>query len=298
VTAPAAQPELSVVVIPLGGGSHLVRCLEALGGQQDSPPMELILPMDDRVPEHDAESLRALFPELRPVRLTGPQTYAALRTAGVKAARGRIVAITEDQCIPPAAWCASIVEAHRNLAPAIGGPVDKHEPDSALNWSIYLRELGSYMTPVEEGPSHALTDCNVTYKRAALEAVAPVWEREFHEPSVHDALQKLGGQLWLAPSLVTYQQREIHVLPAIRERFEFGRLYGSLRAAQVSAGKRLVLIAASPVLPLLLVGRVLRGVVRRERYIGECLMALPWLVLWSVIWSWGEFIGYVTGRPK
>jgi hypothetical protein len=295
VTAAPTQPDLSVIVVPLGGGSHLVRCLEALRGQKDLPATEIILPMDERVPETDAESLMVLFPELRPVRLPGRRTYAELRAAGVKAARGRLIAITEDQCIPPARWCANIVAAHQKPAAAIGGPVDKAEPDSPINWSIYLRELGTYMTPVEEGPSPSLTDCNVTYKREALEAIAGVWAAEFHEPGVHQALAR-NGPLWLSPALVTYQQREIHVVDAIRERYEFGRLYGSLRAAQLSLAGRLLLIAASPLLPLVLVARVLRGVLRKGRYIGACFRALPWMVLWAGIWSWGELLGYATRR--
>jgi hypothetical protein len=298
VTPAPTQPDLSVIVVPLGGGSHLVRCLEALRGQQDFPATEVLLPMDERVPETDAESLCALFPELRPLRFPGRKSYAELRAAAVSAARGRLVAITEDQCIPPALWCANIVAAHQKPCAAIGGPVDKVEPDSLINWSIYLRELGTYMTPVEEGPSAALTDCNVTYKREALEAIAGVWVTEFHEPQVHEALVRHGGLLWLSPALITYQQREIHVLPAIRERYEFGRLYGSLRATQVSAARRLLLIAASPLLPVLLVARVVRGVLRKERYVGACLLALPWLLLWAVIWSWGELVGYMTRRAK
>ena len=298
LTAPETIPELSVIVIVLGGGAHLVRCLEALARQQGAPTMEVIIPRDARLGDGDCQSLQAIIPGVRFAPLPGRQSFAALRTAGVKAARGRIVAITEDQCIPPQRWCANILTAHAQPHGAVGGPVDKQHPDRIINWAIYLRELGQYMPPMSEGPSECLTDCNVTYKREALDEIAPVWSAEFHEPEVHAALSARGKTLWLSPALLTFQQREIILGPAIRERYEFGRLYAGLRVAHLSGVRRLLLIALTPLLPVLMVLRVLFGVIRKKRYIGVCLAALPYLILFAAVWSWGELVGYITGRPK
>jgi Glycosyl transferase family 2 len=296
LTAPETVPELSVIVIVLGGGAHLVRCLQALARQEGAPAMEVIIPRDARLGDADCASLQQIFPGVRFALLPGSQSFAALRTAGAKAARGRIVAITEDQCIPPVRWCASAIGAHTQPHGAVGGPVDKQHPDRIINWAIYLRELGQYMPPVAEGASECLTDCNVTYKREVLDEIAPVWSKEFHEPEVHAALQARGKTLWLSPALLTYQQREIILGPAIRERYEFGRLYGGLRVAHLSGVRRLLLIALTPLLPVLMVWRVLHGVILKKRYIGVCLAALPYLILFAAVWSWGELAGYVTGR--
>ena len=115
--APVAVPELSVVVVVLAGGPHLARCLEVLGRQAPmesrqpgAPPVEVIVPHDESLLELD--SLRQRFPEVRFLYCAGRRTYAELRAAGVRAARGRLVAITEDQSIPPEQWCANIVAAH------------------------------------------------------------------------------------------------------------------------------------------------------------------------------------------
>jgi hypothetical protein len=154
------------------------------------------------------------------------------------------------------------------------------------------------MPPIAEGPSESLTDCNVTYKRDALEKIATVWMAEFHEPEVHAALRQCGETLWLSPALLTYQQRDIVLRPAIRERYEFGRLYGGLRVAHLSGFRRLALIAATPLLPLVMVARVLQGVIGKRRHIGVSLAAMPYLILFAAVWSWGELVGYVTGRPE
>lgn len=298
MSAPAPIPELSVILIILGGKAHLVRCLQALAGQQGAPLTEVIIPHDERLSPADADSLCRIYPGLCFAALPGRQSFAALRTAGVKAARGRIVAITEDQCIPPQSWCANVVAAHAKSRGAVGGPVDKQKPDRIINWAIYLRELGSYMPPLAEGPSESLTDCNVSYRREALDEIAPVWAAEFHEPVVHAALLQRGKTLWLSPGLLTYQQREIILGPAICERYEFGRLYGGLRVAHLSGLRRLLMASATPLLPVLMVWRVLQGVIRKQRYVGVCLAAMPYLFLFAAVWSWGELVGYVTGRAK
>jgi hypothetical protein len=295
-----ASPTLSIIVVILGRGAHLERCLETLRQRNGATDAEILVPVDDT---HTAEAaMQERFPEAKFVRLSGKRSYAELRSAGARAARGGLIAITEDQCIPPPAWCANVIAAH--TAPeavqrvAIGGPVEKLEPDKAINWAIYLRELGTYMPPVQDGPSHALTDCNVTYKRAALEAIADVWKDAFHEPDVHAALRKNGGELWLSSALLTLQQREMQLGPAIEERYTFGRLYGGLRAASVSTDKRLILILLSPVLPLLLIARVYAGVFGKGRHIGPALRALPYVTLFALVWGWGEFVGYLTGRSE
>lgn len=297
-TAFTGTPELSVVVVILAGGAHVGRCLETLRKQEHPPAMEVIVPHDDRRAEMAV--LREQFPEVKFVRVAGERSYAELRTAGVKASRGRIVAITEDQCIPPPRWCANVIEAHRTPYAAIGGPVEKQTPDSPLNWAIYLRELGTFMPPVTEGPAHALTDCNVTYKRPALDAIASVWAHVFHEPDVHAALAQYGesAALWLSPALLTMQQRTLRLGPALAERYAFGRLYGGLRVAAVSPARRLVLILLSPLLPVLLVARVVLGVLRKRRHIGACLAALPYITLFALVWGWGEFVGYLTARTE
>lgn len=254
--------------------------------------MEVIVPHDDGLLELD--SLRRRFPEVRFLRQEGRRSYAGLRAAGVRAARGQIVALTEDQCIPPERWCANIVAAHAQPWGAIGGPVEKYEPDTALAWAIYLRELSSYMPPLPEGPAASLTDCNVSYKRAALAAVGDIWADAFHEPQVHAALQARGEKLWLSTGLVTYQQRTLQLRPALAERYEFGRLYGRLRTAALPGWKRLILIAGSPLLPGLLLLRVVFDVLRKRRHVRACLVALPYLALFATVWAWGELAGYLT----
>jgi hypothetical protein len=49
-------------------------------------------------------------------------------------------------------------------------------------------------------------------------------------------------------------------------------------------------------LPVILVARVLKNVIARRRHLGQFFRVEPVLILLSVIWSLGEFVGYLTGR--
>lgn len=291
------KPDLSVVVVILTGRRDCIsRCLSALTQQLDAPATEIIVPCDESIVELPA--LRDEFPEIAFLSVNGKRTYAELRTIGVRASQGRVVAISEDHCAVAPDWCAQILLAHQAPYAAIGGAVEKKGRDTSLNWALYLADYLRYMNPQPEGATNNLTDCNVTYKRTALDAVAGAWTDEFHEPVVHDALHASGQSLWLDPKIVVFQQRDVDLRAALRDRYAFGRLFASTRAVDFSRVQRALYSLLSLALPAVLVGRVAIHVLRKRRCVAEFARALPYLVLVSTVWAGGEFLGYMTGRAE
>jgi len=293
-TTSTGQPDLSVVVVTLVDTDHLQHCLEALAGQNARANFETIVPCDETL--GDTASLMTAFPGVIFIDLAGRHTYAQLRAIGAHRAKGRLLAVTEDHCLPDPDWVQSIVAAHNGPAVAIGGVVKKQGPDRSLNWAVYFLDYLRYMPPVEEHETHELTDLNVSYKMSALREIAEVWEREFHEPEVHAALERNGGRLLLSPSIGVHQRRQLRIGHALWDRYAFGRLFGSTRAASLSGAKRLVYAVLAPVLPVLLVVRLVRHILNKKRHRQEFFLALPYIILLASAWAWGECIGYVTGR--
>jgi hypothetical protein len=292
------KPELSVVVVVLTGGKHyLSRCLRSLTEQRDAVSTEIIVPCDESV--RHLVSLSDEFPQVQFLQLKGVRfTYAELRAIGVRKSIGRIVTITEDHCTPSPDWCAQILRAHEAPHSAVGGSVEKRVPDTPLNWAFYLADYLRYMNPIPAGPAHNLTDCNVSYKRAALARIGSEWETEFHEPTVHEALRTNGDSLWLEPKIVVHQQRDLSLRTAIRDRYAFGRLFASTRFVDLSLSRRLFYSLLAMSLPIVLVGRVAGHILRKRRHVGEFVRALPHLILISTVWAAGESLGYLTGRPE
>lgn len=285
---------MTVVVIVLIGGDLLRRCLQALAAQREASALQVIVPYDDA--HSDVGRLAEEFSGVRFVYVEGRHTYAQLRSVGVGKATSDVIALLEDHCVPDPHWAREIVRAHKGAVMAVGGPVDKLTPDTALNWSLYLADYVRYARPLPAGPVEHLTDCNVSYKRSDLDAIADVWTREFHEPEVHAALQERGGTLWFDPGVLVHQQRPISLAEAVKDRYAFGRLFGSRRVEGQPIGVRAKMAAMGLLLPPLLVARVGRIVFSKKRYRGDFLRALPYVVLMNTLWATGEVVGYITAR--
>ncbi|HEX6314198.1 MAG TPA: Gfo/Idh/MocA family oxidoreductase [Gemmatimonadaceae bacterium] len=291
------RPErLSVVALAFGGG--LEQCLTALESQTSALGAEVIVPHDSTLA--DAGRLRDAFPGVRFVELPGTRPPAELRAAGAALATGDVIAFLEGHCRPAPDWCARVMASHASPHAAVGGPIEKGLPDeggddTALNWSVYLADYSRYMLPLPEGATHALSDCNVSYKRTALEATREHWVAEFHENVVNEALRRAGHTMWFDPRMTVFEQRQLSVGAALRDRFSFGRLFGSTRVPGVGLPKRLVMSAAAMVMPPLLVARVAGNLRRRGRHQGQLLRCLPSLAMISAAWMAGEAVGYLTG---
>jgi predicted dehydrogenase len=293
---PAKPASLSVVALAFGGG--LARCLAALQPQADALGAEVIVPHDSTL--EDQATLERTFPAVRFIELPGVRTPAELRAAGAALTSGDVIAFLEGHCRPAADWCERVLAAHQSPHAAVGGPIEKGLPDeggndSALNWSIYLADYSRYMLPLPEGATHALSDCNVAYKRSALEATREHWTTEFHENVINGALRAAGGTLWFDPAMTVFEQRELSLGAALRDRFSFGRLFGSTRVPGVTLPRRVVWSAAAMVMPPLLVARVVGNLKRRGRHRDQLLRCLPSLAMISAAWMAGEAVGYLTG---
>ncbi len=295
-TAGESVKPLSVVALAFGGG--LRRCLAVLQPQVEHIGAEIVVPYDDTLV--DIDELHRTFADVSFVRLTGIRTPAELRAAGADRSRGAVVAFLEGHCFPSADWCARILAAHNSSHAAVGGPIEKGLPegrtdDSALNWSVYMADYSRYMMPLPEGATHALSDCNVSYKRAVLDETRALWATEFHENVINGALQERGASMWFDPALVVFEQRQLDLGDALRDRFNFGRLFGSTRVPGVGLPKRVAMAGAALLMPPLLVGRVIGNLRRRGRHQDQLLRCLPSLALISTAWMAGEALGYLTG---
>ncbi|MDP9177006.1 MAG: glycosyltransferase [Gemmatimonadota bacterium] len=291
---------ISVVVLPFSGRDGLIRCLDGLQHQTGTSDVEVLVPHDDTLP--NTAALTARFPGVTFVPFSGRRTPAELRAKGVAATRGEIVALLEDHCTPEPDWCARMLAWHAEPHAAVGGAVEKGFPpgmrsDSALNWAVYLTDYSRYMNPMPAAPTISVTDTNSSYKRSELDGIHDAWAEEFHENVVNERLRARGRSLWFAPDVIVREQRTLTLGAALRDRYGFGRLFASTRVADAPLSRRLILAAASTVMPPVLLMRVAQNLFRRGRHRGQFLRCLPQLVVVTSVWMGGEMVGYLTARP-
>jgi hypothetical protein len=306
------NPVLSVVVAIVSDttdhpdASHLEPCLAALMQQVGAPAMEIIVPYHPSV--DGIARLRHQYAAVRFLEVADLRTYTGrggsrehhdeLRARGLALACGSIVALIEDVGIPPPDWSARLVEAHQGPFGGVGGAIE-NGIDRPLNWAVYFCDFLRYQNPLPGGESTIASDANVSYKRAALEAIRPVWQEFFHEASVNGALRARGEKLALAPHAVLYQHRQgLRLKAALKERFVWGRSYAATRAALAGTSRRVFWAVLSPLLPGLILARMTLLAWKKRRTLAAFLKALPLTAALTLSWSWGEFVGYVTGRAN
>jgi hypothetical protein len=300
---------LSVVVTVVDGGETLVRCLTGLSRQDRAPTLEIIVPYDESVA--GMAPIVARFPTFHFVAIgqvdtlrpkEGPagqhELFDRRRSAGLARAKGELVAIVEDRGVPRPDWAARLVAVHERLPHAVIGGGVENGRDRALNWAVYFCDFGRYQLPFEPGPREYVTDVNIGYKRRALEQTRELWKERYHETTVHWALTRAGETLFLSNEFAVDQMRDdLSLGGLVSERVGWGRLFAYTRAREIGLGKRLVLAAMAPLLPLLLFFRLARHQAAKKRTLGKFVMASPVVLLLLATWSLGEMIGYLTGKP-
>ena len=296
--------QLSIIVRVVGGGEFLKRCLDHLLLQNQDGSIEIIVPIDSSVSNSDR--IQGLFPqvsfidtgEVKGVDLHNPgvahELYDYRTAAGLHAARGSILALIEDYGYPDDNWCTQIITAHLLPYGIIGGAVEQ-AASRLLNWAIYFLDFGRYQPPLKEGPTNYLTDVNISYKRYVLEAVRNLWVNSYNEVTVNWGLAHRGEVLWLRPQVRVKQDRgQLSFPKVVKERFYFGRLFASKRVREISSRSRLFYILISPMLPFVLIGRLINKVFSGGQNRGVFLLSLPYMFIISVVWGVGELAGYLT----
>jgi glycosyltransferase involved in cell wall biosynthesis len=145
-----SQYRVSVVVPTFKRPDLLIRCLAALTAQDlDSEDYEVII-ADDAACEETRRAVDAWRkvssslargqrpgPEVRYVAVTGKHGPAAARNAGWCAARGEIIAFTDDDCIPESGWLRAGLAAFTAEVVGVTGrltvPMQRIPTDYELN---------------------------------------------------------------------------------------------------------------------------------------------------------------------
>lgn len=289
------RPTVAVAIVCISSAGHLARCLEALRAQQGAPAVRVVVCYDPLI--EDVDALASRHPEVRIFANVDERSPFELASAALRAADADVVLLTEDHCVPHRDWVRRMLAARAPDRAAVGGRVEIRAGASALDWAFYFVDFFPYAAPVRAGPSPSLSVCNVAYDRERLEAVREVWRVRFQQTEVNEALRERFGTLWMEPASEVAMHRSVSMRDACYERYAFGRLFAHARIANVSAPRRWLYATLAPALPAILLGRMMAKALRSARLAGPFLRALVPLVAMVLCWSWGEWLGYLTGRP-
>lgn len=216
-----ATPRLSVLLPTTREWPEIGEALAAALAQDCVEPFEVLV-----LDGHGAGLAGAPSPPVRWLREPGADVFD-LRALGLAAARGEIVAISEDHCVLPSDWCRRVLAAHRESpALALVGPVVNHPGSSRrpVDRANFLLTMGPYAAPLEELPAGRLPiPTNLSLKRAALPAgrTAAGWLE-------YDLLAVLRdrGEIGIAGEVSLAHLQSWRAGEALAVHFASGRAYG------------------------------------------------------------------------
>lgn len=136
------QPDVSIVIVTWNGRPHLEACLGAVAAQAGVNAETIVL--DNGSTDGTAEFVRARFPWARLVRLDENRGFAGGNNAGVREARGRCVALLNNDTVADPGWLRALlrgVDEPAGYALVTSRIVYMHDPDvidsagdGALRW--------------------------------------------------------------------------------------------------------------------------------------------------------------------
>lgn len=289
-----SRPDLTVVIASVNGLPYPLQCLDALAEQRTVAELEVVVA--DCTGPATAAAIRERHPWVRLVTFDGQRSVPALRAAGVAQATGRLVAVTEDHCVPRPEWVRALIDGQRRTGwAAVGGGVEIGATDRAIDWAVYFCEYADLMSPVTAGPARAVPGMNVAYDMDQLDPIRHVFTEGLWENVIHDRIREAGFEIGLDPAVVVDHCKHFTIAMFFSERFHYSRAYAGNRVADANLATRVLWAVKSVALPPLVAFRIVRAVASKRRHGIRLLRTAHLIALFSVVWSVGELVGYLAG---
>ena len=291
-------PRFSILIgrVSTEDSDRVLELLDALRRQDGSPDYEVIVA--DRRLDRITELIRDNYPEVRLLWCAAETPLPELRTRALECARSEYIVVTEDHCVPPNDWLASMLKVFETAPEgtvAVGGPVENGVVDSALDWATFFCEYSAFVGPVPNGPAPSLPGMNIAYRRSALiELGREVLIGGFWETTVHPLFTRKNLLLYQSNSIQIFHKKRFSLRLFLHQRFLYSRYYAGLRMSRSTLVARLLMSVLALGLPALLLLRIGRNLMTKKRFL-QFTRALPYLTVFVVIWACGEVVGYVIG---
>jgi glycosyltransferase involved in cell wall biosynthesis len=221
---------ISVVVPTRDRPAALARCLAALARQRTSSPLEIVVVNDGHGPV-EAPGARVIG--------AGGAGPATARNCGARAARGRVVCFTDDDCAPGPDWAQRLADACAGGAAAAGTTI----ADPAAGAAAAAAQLLTNTLMATSGGGDTLRfapTCNLACDAATLAAVP--FDESFALAAGEDRdwcarMAARGHPLRHVPGAVVVHRPQLGVRGLVRQQARYGRgAVGFARAGGALAG--------------------------------------------------------------
>lgn len=293
-----AQVTLSVVVVIGEQKRRASRCIQAIIGQSEAPPMEILV-VDVHPDGYSAEWLNA--PGIRYLPLSDAESLATAKHHGVGHASGSIIALLEDHCVPSPGWAKAVWQSF-DEHPDIGVVAYAFNNLNPVNWvsrAFLVLAYGPWMAPVESGYIATPSWMNVAYRAGVLQPCGHRLPLLFEcEMLFLLDLKRAGVKFWQAGEAHVFHLNHPSLIGSCGDSAVWQRLFAAARVRKEGWGwgRRLLYAAGSPFSPLVITWRLGRRLWSRPLMRGKFLKAVPLMLMVYGVGLLNEMRGYLFGR--
>ena len=282
--------EISVVVASIESERSIRRCLESVFASASGHAAEVIVVDASR--DATAELVRREFPQASLACMPPGTLTPLLWSNGFARSSGRAIAFTTGHCAVPEQWLSDLQSALELGAAGAGGPLSLATGTSLLDAAVYYLRYSSVMY-TRRDDSHRVSQIagdNSMYSGDAMRRHQRSFENGFWEIDFHRRLEKDGEHLVMVPSARVSFGPSFPLGVISRHRFSHGMHSGRWRALETGVNPWRI-VAAAPLVPFILLMRIVRRVQDANRKLALVAACSPLLLWLGACWACGEAAG-------
>ena len=294
MNSPSAPRELSVIVGSLDAAGTIRDCLSALRVACEGIDAEILVA--DASADDSARRARETSPDARVLDLPTGTLVPALWGAGLREARGRVVAFTIAQCVVDRGWARALLDGIDAGASGVGGRLRVRRGTSATGRATFYLRYSAWLS-VADGPAHEIAGDNAAYDHESLRAVRESGSGPFWEVEAHARFRATGRTLVIHPGATASFTDDTSLATMAARRFAHGRHSGSFRVRS-GVRTRWQMVLGAPLVPLILFARVGRRVARARGHMAGFVSSAGAFFVLATAWAAGEAVGGFTSGAE
>lgn len=196
---------ISVIIPSYNSETTIGKCLDALLSQSYDGNYEIILvdSSTDRTPQ----IVSSEYPNVQFIHFGQKTDPGTARNAGIRKARGDLIAFIDSDCVAAHDWLENIEAAHRSLYNVVGGSVNNgNDKEDLVAWAGYVSEFREFLPEQPKQDVMHIPTCNISYKKNIF-AKFGSFKGEYYpqEDLVYNYnLQKNGEKILFDPTIQVY----------------------------------------------------------------------------------------------
>ena len=288
------RPQLSVAIATGEGWPYVRNLVNAIRADAEAARAEIVIADGS---ENEPPAVEEVGHTVRWIKAEDSSVFELFALA-LRAARGEVVALTEDHAIPRQGWIPAVIRAHLEHpeAAAIGGAIENGSTHGLLEWASYFTTQGPHMAPLGNQVVPMTTnEANVSYKGDIIADVDPDEGLGFMAILYNRRLAEQGRVLRVDDRIVVDHFETVGFGWTTSIHFHNGKTISGFRRERGMTNEDWVRVGTSMLLPAWRTLRVLRIGWAKGRLRRQLLAAVP-LALWlEYVQAFGHVAGYVAG---